>query len=98
MLARGSLAGKLRRRIDRWVYLPTYYSLRSGERFHQVAKRHVPNNHEIDVAVVAQLLFGCRPEHECGDDPIAKRGKAVTQHVRQTGRFDEQRTELRKHR
>lgn len=92
MLARGSLAGKLRRRIDRRVYLPADCSLCSGERLHNVAKRHVPNNHEIDVAVVAQLVFGCRPEHECGDDPIPKRRKAVTQHVRQTGRFDEQRT------
>lgn len=82
MLTCGSLTAKLRGGINSRVYLPADHPLRPGESFHQVAKRDVAHNHQIYVAVVSQLVFGRRPEHERRGDAIRKRGEGIMQHVR----------------
>jgi len=85
-------------RIDGRVHIAPESLLGRDEGVDDGREGRVPHDQQVDVTVIVQVPADGRPEDEGERDPVGKRRERFAQHVDGAGRFQEEQSQLRKHR
>jgi hypothetical protein len=96
VVLRGELRSKLGTRIHSRIDIPSQSFLGPRQRLHDVLKRRVTNNEQIQIAGRTQLAARSRPKDKCELNPLAERRQPISEQVRKACRFGKQALQLRK--
>ncbi len=92
------LLGKLVRSVNGGIHLTTQLLFRALECRGERSKRHVADDHEIDVARRGFRAFGKGAIHERAHDAVGVWGERLSQHVGESSGLEEKPSELGKDR
>lgn len=97
-MAGRDLLRELFRPIERRIDVPAEPLLRRTEGTHDLGEGDVAHHEDVHVAVALQLTPRRRTEDESGPDPVGERREGLADDVRDGGRLQQERAQLREDR
>lgn len=97
-MLRAKLGSELVQWVDGRIDVSPQPLLCLCQRCHDILKRCVPDDQQVDVTGGAELAPGARAEHEGDQHALAEWGESLTEHVGEPGRLGKQFLKLRKDR
>ena len=98
VVAAADLRAEFSRRVNRRVHVPPKPLLCLGPGGGDRDERRIPDDEQVDVAVVAQFPACRGPEDESDGDAVGERCQRIAQHIDGSGRLHEERLQFRKDR